>query len=48
MRQRVLVFLRDLVKTSEVDTELHGALLLLDEEDRSSARGTGWAYEAIV
>ena len=35
------------VKTSEVDAEPQGAVLLFDEEDRSSAWGTGWAYEAV-
>ena len=46
MRQWVPVFLRDVVKTSEIDAELQGAILL-DEEDLSSAWGMGWAYEAI-
>ena len=43
----MLVFLRDLVKTMEIDAELQGAVLLLDEENQSSARTTGRVYEAV-
>ena len=42
-----MIFLRDFVKTSEVDAEPQGTVLLFDEEDRSSAWGPGGAYEAV-
>ena len=37
-----MVFLRDLVESSEVDTKMEGTILFVDEEDQSGmSRGGG-------
>ena len=42
----VSVFLGELVQPLEIYTQLEGAILLLDEKDRSSVRGSGWTDES--
>ena len=45
--ERILVFLHNLIQATEIDAEAEGAILLLDEEYRSSAWRSSRTDEAI-
>jgi len=47
-REWITILLSDFVKTSEVNTQLEGAILLLYKEDRSSMRGSGRTDETCI